>query len=202
MSQMNIVSPRAGAKSPLRPHITSLPAAKAIVDHDSLRALTEDIRHACIGPVDAVPASVAKALNQAAWLEQCPVSFSRADATAGYTRHVLHGDPQGRFTVVAILWEPGQFSPVHAHHTWCAYHVVYGTLSERLYSWDINGGRANYTGTVARLPGDSCAGHAGLEQIHSLGNPGDVPALSVHVYGIDSDRIATHVNRVVTAAPH
>jgi predicted metal-dependent enzyme (double-stranded beta helix superfamily) len=167
-----------------------------------MHVLVEDIRRACLGPVDAVPSSVADALKRAAWLEEHLVSLSSNGNVAGYTRHVLHGDPQGRFTVVAILWEPGQFSPVHAHHTWCAYHVVRGTLSEKHYTWDASTGCATYTRTVTRFSGDSSAGHAGLEQIHSLGNEGNVPAISAHVYGIDLDRIATHVNRMVNAPAH
>ena len=38
---------------------------------------------------------------------------------------------------------------------------------------------------------------AGLDQIHKLGNPGTRPAISIHVYGVERDRIATHVNRAV-----
>ena len=201
---MNVASRSFRQEVPLRPAIASDATAAAFIDHDPLHALVENIVDACLGPVDAVPASVAQALERAAWIEQRLGTLPRppTGAAAGYTRHVLHGDPQGRFTVVAILWEPQQFSPVHAHHTWCAYHVLCGTLNEKHYSWDASTGRATYTRTVTRLPGDSCAAHAGLEQIHSLGNPGDVPAISVHVYGIDFDRIATHVNRMVTAPPH
>src|SRR5581483_11651962 len=35
-----------------------------------------------------------------------------------YARHVLHSDAAGRFTIIAIVWDVGQFSAPHAHHTW------------------------------------------------------------------------------------
>ena len=40
--------------------------------------------------------------------------------------------PAGRFTLLSIVWMPGQFSPPHAHQTWCAYAVGENTLTETL----------------------------------------------------------------------
>ena len=37
-----------------------------------------------------------------------------------YARHLLHGDLQGRFSILAIVWDHGQSSPIHGHHCWCA----------------------------------------------------------------------------------
>ena len=53
-----------------------------------------------------------------------------------YARHVLYADPQGRFTILALVWSGGQFSPVHAHDTWCAYAVHRGALDETLFGFD------------------------------------------------------------------
>ena len=42
----------------------------------------------------------------------CPADETR------YARHLLHaGD---LYSVLAIVWMPGQMSPVHGHKTWCA----------------------------------------------------------------------------------
>src|SRR5262245_21750743 len=51
-----------------------------------------------------------------------------------YARHVIYADPLGRFTVLAIVWDAGQFSSPHAHDTWCAYAVYDGSLCETLYT--------------------------------------------------------------------
>lgn len=57
-------------------------------------------------------------------------------------------------------------------------------------------------GSVARFAHDPPAGdavfsHAGLEQIHQLGNGDTEPAISIHVYGVDGERAGSHVNRLV-----
>ena len=40
---------------------------------------------------------------------------------------------------------------------------------------------------------------AGVETIHRLGNRTRRPAISVHAYGVDAPRVATHVNRMLAA---
>jgi predicted metal-dependent enzyme (double-stranded beta helix superfamily) len=45
---------------------------------------------------------------------------------ARYTRHLL-GEGDG-YCVLAIVWRPGQMSPVHAHKAWCALGVHRGWL--------------------------------------------------------------------------
>jgi predicted metal-dependent enzyme (double-stranded beta helix superfamily) len=114
-----------------------------------------------------------------------------------YARHVLYSDPFRRFTVLAIVWGPGQFSPPHAHHTWCAYAVYDGPLHETGYVLASSGTRAKAICTAVRNPGYSCFAGAGLDQIHRLGNAGTTPAISIHVYGVERERVATHVNRVL-----
>ena len=106
-------------------------------------------------------------------------------------------DPAGRFTIVAIVWGRGQFSPIHAHHTWCAYAVHENALEETLYDWDGESAAALPARTEVRSPGYGCYAHAGLDQIHRLGNSGSRPAISIHVYGVERERVGTHVNKVV-----
>ena len=121
----------------------------------------------------------------------------RAAEKKCYARHVLYSDPFGRFTILAIVWGPGQFSPPHAHDTWCAYAVYDGPLHETGYALDASGMRAKAVCTAVRNPGYSCFAGAGFDQIHRLGNAGTKPAISIHVYGVERERIATHVNRVL-----
>lgn len=113
-----------------------------------------------------------------------------------YARHVLYSDPLGRFTILAIVWDAGQFSPAHAHDTWCAYAVYDGPLRETVYAANADLS-AKPVCTQVRNPGYSCFAGAGLEQIHRLGNAGTTPAISIHVYGVERERVGTHVNRVL-----
>jgi predicted metal-dependent enzyme (double-stranded beta helix superfamily) len=116
-----------------------------------------------------------------------------------YARHPIYSDPDGRFTVIAIVWAPGQFSPIHAHHTWCAYAVHENALEETLYDWHHESATAQPARTELRSPGYGSYSHAGLDQIHRLGNSGPTPAISIHVYGVGREHIGTRVNRVVQA---
>jgi predicted metal-dependent enzyme (double-stranded beta helix superfamily) len=117
-----------------------------------------------------------------------------------YARHTLYADPAGRFTILSLVWGPGQFSPPHAHAVWCAYAVVDRTLTETLYRFDAARQKAVALGATARDPGYACFAQAGLDQIHRLGNAGSEPAISLHVYGVESERVCTHVNRLVDVA--
>lgn len=147
-----------------------------------------------MGPAGDVPTAVAHALRRYGGAPGLLKAEHRIGTAAGYARHLLYADAKGRFSVVALVWLPGQYSPVHAHYTWCAYRVVEGALQEERYRWNAQAGRAEPVETMVRTAGDTVCGHPGREQIHRLGNGGVEPAISIHVYGIDADRVATHVN--------
>jgi len=117
-----------------------------------------------------------------------------------YRRHLLAADAQGRYSVVAIVWGPEQFSPVHGHHTWCAYSVLCGALYETRYNWCEPSQQAHASRAATRRPGEVCYTEAGPCGIHRLGNPHAQPAISLHIYGVPAARVATDVNQLVTAA--
>jgi predicted metal-dependent enzyme (double-stranded beta helix superfamily) len=119
----------------------------------------------------------------------------RRAGTDSYSRHLLHADPQGLFSILAIVWGPGQGSPVHAHHTWCAVGVYAGEITESHYHAPPGAPYPVKTGTVRRGPGDSCF-DSGRSGIHRIANESDELAISIHVYGVGADRIVTGVNRV------
>ena len=166
-----------------------------------LGVLVREIVSACDGPVEQMRNQVVAALGAAAAdpalvaIRQCPAEIET------YARHALYGDPDGRFTILALVWGPGQFSPPHAHHAWCAYAVRHGTLAETLYAFDGDAAAARPQRIAERPSGYACFAQAGLDQIHRLGNAGMETAMSIHVYGVAHERIATHVNRLVEVAP-
>lgn len=162
-----------------------------------LATLVDRLDAACAGSTDTIDAAVTAALREAgaqAGLLSPEQKQGRADR---YARHLLYADPAGRFSIVSLVWGAGQFSPVHGHYTWCSYVVVSGQLHEESYVWARDQKVATLTGATDRRAGDLCFSHAGLEEIHRLGNFGDEPAVSVHVYGVDGPRVSSHVNRVV-----
>lgn len=162
-----------------------------------LALLMAEIGEACDGPTAAMGSRIAAALRVASATPNFLAPEFRAPRPGCYARHTVACDPAGRFTVLAIVWGPGQFSPPHAHDTWCAYAVVERTLTETLFEIGPALGRAVAVDVRQREPGYACFAPAGLDHIHRLGNAGDVPAISLHAYGVDGARIGTHVNRLV-----
>lgn len=160
-------------------------------------ALAAEISAACFeepaAKAERVKAALKRAVAEPGLLssEQCA---TKADC---YARHVIYADPAGRFTILAIVWGTGQFSPPHAHHTWCAYGVYENALEETIFTWDAAASKAQPLRTEPRHPGYSCYAGAGLDQIHRLGNSGTRPAISIHVYGVERENVSTHVNRMV-----
>jgi len=130
-------------------------------------------------------------------------SHHESPPAAGYRRHLLLADPGGRYSAVAIVWDKDQYSPVHGHHTWCAYSVLQGTLSESCFEWceAEQAARLNAAGAAGaatlRLPGEVSYTEAGHCGIHRLGNPHSESAISVHIYGVPGEQIATAVNDLV-----
>lgn len=171
------------------------PAARSL---DTLIAALEmAVDHADNVPADALPEAVRKVLARHDDIA-LPLSAAQwAGNPDRYTRHLLHADPAGRFSVMALIWHPGQRTPIHGHHTWCAYLVLQGVLREERFAWQPERECAMQTGTVTRLAGQTLAAPAGLAAIHSLGNDSREVAVSIHVYGVRGEQIATHVNHVV-----
>ena len=112
-----------------------------------------------------------------------------------YARHLLYEDPEGRFSILALVWERGQKSPIHGHYCWCGVGVYQGELTETYYRESLEG-LPMRIGSARRGAGTlSFDGPA--SGIHRIANEGDVLAISLHVYGIAGSRIANGVNRVL-----
>jgi predicted metal-dependent enzyme (double-stranded beta helix superfamily) len=156
-----------------------------------------DVADAARAPLDyrdrAVAAALAPYLGHPGLLEgrDCPCNPER------YTRHLLHDDPQSGYAVVAIVWAPGQMSPVHGHRTWCALGVQRGWLTETFFRTDE--GRLLPTSCVARRPGDTSHAPADPNAIHRMANLGTQEAVSLHVYGVPFGNFAEGVNEVWAA---
>jgi predicted metal-dependent enzyme (double-stranded beta helix superfamily) len=121
----------------------------------------------------------------------------REGSTEKYRRHLIAADSRGRYTVAALVWQPGQASPIHAHHTWCGYTVLEGTLTETLYAWDDVRQGADVVRSHPRASGAVSFGGRGRANIHRLSNGSAAQAVSLHVYGVPGEHIATQVNDVL-----
>jgi 3-mercaptopropionate dioxygenase len=113
----------------------------------------------------------------------------RLGSPDGYRGHTLHVEPDGSFSIVALVWRPGQLTRIHDHVTWCAFAVIQGVEHEELFDADGNliGRSENHVGDVSGFapPGD----------IHRVHNTGEETAISIHVYGTDVTRIGSSARR-------
>ena len=113
----------------------------------------------------------------------------RLGSPDGYRSHTLHVEPDGSFSIIALVWRPGQVTRIHDHMTWCAFGVIQGVEHEDLFDADLNliGQSDNQTGDVSGFapPGD----------IHRVHNMTDTTAISIHIYGTDVTRIGSSARR-------
>ncbi len=117
-----------------------------------------------------------------------------------YARNLLHVDPVGRFSVWAMVWGPGQGSPVHDHHCWCVMGVHRGLLTEETYRTADAGDQAAPAGRVTCARGAVRALIPGFGDIHRVFNPGSAAAISIHVYGFDPAIACSSVGRIYSVA--
>jgi predicted metal-dependent enzyme (double-stranded beta helix superfamily) len=106
-----------------------------------------------------------------------------------YRSHRLHIEPDGSFSIIALVWRPRQVTRIHDHLTWCVFGVVQGVEHEELFDEQLNlrGESSNQAGDVSGFapPGD----------IHRVRNIGATTAISLHIYGTDVSRVGSSVRR-------
>jgi predicted metal-dependent enzyme (double-stranded beta helix superfamily) len=177
-----------------------------------MNAISRPVLNLSATPLEAMLADIALAANaplatrHRRVAEAITPSLGNRDLLAGrdcpcnpqrYCRHLLHNNPVAGYAVIAIVWTPGQMSPVHAHRTWCAFGVHRGWLAETYFSRD--GQTVLPHACTSRAPGTT--GHAAADpnEVHRLANLGTEDAISIHVYGVAFDDFGTGVNEVYAA---
>jgi predicted metal-dependent enzyme (double-stranded beta helix superfamily) len=162
-----------------------------------LRAMIDDIADAARAPLAGrervVAAALARHLHEPGVLDgvSCPCDPAR------YTRHLLYADPNDEYAVVAIVWRPGQMSPVHGHRAWCALGIAAGLLTETFF--ELQGDQVRPVTCVARRAGDVSHAPPSREAIHRIANLGTEEAVSIHIYGVSFDSFGDGVNHVWAA---
>ena len=113
----------------------------------------------------------------------------RLGAADSYQSHTLHVESDGSFSIIVVVWRPGQLTRIHDHVSWCVVGVIQGVEHEELFDASLNpvGSSDNRVGDVSGFapPGD----------IHRVHNTTNMTAISVHIYGTDVTRIGSSVRR-------
>ena len=104
-----------------------------------------------------------------------------------YARRLLHRDPAGRYSVVVMVWDRGQGTPLHDHAgVWCVECVYRGRI--RVTSFDLEGDPGaeplQFTPESVVFAGVGEAGHLIPPfEYHMIENPDTSPSVTIHVYG-------------------
>ena len=108
----------------------------------------------------------------------------------GYTRNLIYAAPDQSLSLYALVWLPGQWTPIHDHGSWGVVGVVEGTLEERSYvrqspdrgaDQDLDLARG---GTILLARGAVTSFVPNPDHIHITGVPTERPrAVSLHLYG-------------------
>jgi len=107
-----------------------------------------------------------------------------------YARNAIYIDDGGDLSLFALVWNPGQWTPVHDHGTWGVVGVIRGVLEERTMI-RINpddgrdaGIRLVEGGVILMTEGTVTTFVPNPDHIHMTGVPAErAQAVSLHLYG-------------------
>ena len=103
-----------------------------------------------------------------------------------YARRLLHRDPDGRYSVVVMVWGPGQGTDLHDHAgRWCVECVHKGTISVTSYAMTTppTAQLSDFRIVEVVQAGPGAAGALIPPfEYHRIENPKSETAVTIHVY--------------------
>ena len=163
--------------------MTVLAAIEPLVD-----ALDDAVTHCTCNKstCEAVATALESLISlEANWL---PTSSMLA-AEDHYARNLVYRDPQGRYSVIAMVWSQGQGTPIHDHGgLWVVECVYRGKIQVETFDkvGETDPGIFEFSPVSTLVAG---CGEAGAlippYDYHRLGNPFEAPTVTIHVYGGD-----------------
>lgn len=112
-----------------------------------------------------------------------------------YARNLVYSEPDGSLSLFCLVWQPGQWTPVHDHGAWGLVGVVRGALQERNYIRSDDRAREDSGivllrgGTSVLAPGSVTTFVPNPDHIHRAGVPRTwKETVTLHLYGRHMDR--------------
>lgn len=115
-----------------------------------------------------------------------------------YCQHVAYVDPAARFSIVSLVWLPGQVTPIHDHACWCVVGVVLGREEEARFTRGADG-QLHRTEVLHNDPGSVSCLVPPTEDIHQVRAVADGLTVSLHVYGDDIAARGSSIRRTYSA---
>lgn len=178
-----------------------------------LRRLIDEIREAVAPGGDAAETSrrVTRTLERHLAVPDLLPAEARVADPERYRQNIVHVEPDGSFSIVALVWLPGQQTPVHDHISWCVVGVYEGEEAEIRYRVedaagdevrladgqmpDPEGGLRLVRTAEVTNPNGSADGFAPPGDLHRVWNAGEGTAISIHVYGADIRELGSSIRR-------
>lgn len=108
--------------------------------------------------------------------------------TGHYARRLVHRSDDLGYVVVAMIWGPGQATPLHDHAgTWCVEGVYRGEIEVTRFDLvESEGERCRFERHESVWSGVGAAGSLiPPYEYHSIANPAAESSITLHVYGGD-----------------
>lgn len=133
---------------------------------------------------------VMEALSRSIGEGDCPLdSTLLAPVENGYGRRLLHRDPEGAYSIVLMIWDKGQGTPLHDHSgMWCVEGVALGRITVTNYDRrpNLDSGSDLFDFEKQEVV-EAGVGEAGRLippfDYHTISNEGEDLAATIHVYG-------------------
>jgi predicted metal-dependent enzyme (double-stranded beta helix superfamily) len=131
--------------------------------------------------------AVRKALERATALDSdfLPDTFC-VPADQGYARRLIHTDPLGRYSVMAMVWDKGQGTPLHDHNgLWVVECVYRGKVRVSNYApGEQRDGLQQFQLQTSETAGRGVSDYRLPPfEHHILENAQDEPTITIHVFG-------------------
>ena len=153
-----------------------------------------DVTRAHESPADCVEALAPSMLHLLSQTDSFLTDAHRKSDPAGYARNLIHATDDESLSLYALVWNPGQWTPVHDHGSWGVVGVVEGVLEERNYARVDDHHTRNdrielvRSGVILLSPGAVTTFVPNPDHIHLTGvDAAREPVVSLHLYGRQMD---------------
>ena len=107
-------------------------------------------------------------------------------ASETYARHLVYHHPEDRYVIVAMVWSPGQCTPIHDHGgIWCVEGVYQGQMC--ITQYNVTPIDNHHAKAVAVRNLTAGLGNVGAlippHEYHVMANRSAETAVTLHVYG-------------------
>ncbi|MGI9308458.1 MAG: hypothetical protein ACR2P6_04280 [Gammaproteobacteria bacterium] len=139
-------------------------------------------------PAHAAPAAAKSALRGYLCDPELLHPTHLQGASDNYTRHLLYAHPEGAFSIMAIVWMPGNATPIHGHTAWGTVGVYAGNPSVDLFETAHASSGAMHLQkkmTLKLKQNDLSTVQPGIDDLHRIYNTTTQRAVTIHIYGRD-----------------